>query len=121
MTLFLQTLMKIFLSHSSRQKPLVREIRNNFPEHIRSWIDEQNLLIGASIESSLSTTIKEDTDFVILFVDSHAVRSGWIQKELEWALEREEKLNRPFILPVLIEPEAWAELQPARFRMRKYV
>jgi hypothetical protein len=38
--------MQIFLSHSSRQKPLVREVMRNLPEYLGLWIDEQKLLFG---------------------------------------------------------------------------
>lgn len=61
--------MRIFLSHSSRQKPLVREVKKYLPEHINEWIDEKDLLVGDEIDA--------DADFVILFIDSYAVESAW--------------------------------------------
>jgi len=45
--------MKIFFSHSSRDKPLVREIQKSLPEHIKSWIDEKELLIGDDLKDSI--------------------------------------------------------------------
>ena len=51
--------MRIFFSHSSGQKPLVREIRKILPDHINTWIDEDKLLIGDSIEQSLENAIKK--------------------------------------------------------------
>jgi hypothetical protein len=60
--------MQIFLSHSSRQKPLVREIKNGLPEHLGSWLDEEKLLFGDSIPQSIESVIKSDTDYVLMFI-----------------------------------------------------
>ena len=70
--------MQIFLSHSSRQKPLIREVRKGFPEHLGSWIDEAKLLFGRSIPHSIKSTIKSETDYVLMFVDNDAaeIRMG---------------------------------------------
>lgn len=78
--------MQIFLSHSSRQKPLVREIKKHLPAHLESWLDEQKLLFGDSIPQSIESTIQSDTDYVLLFIDDYAVASSWVAKELEWTL-----------------------------------
>lgn len=57
--------MKIFLSHSSKHKPLVREIKSYLPEHLNLWLDEKELLIGDDISSSIKEVIEADTDFVV--------------------------------------------------------
>ena len=44
--------MRIFLSHSSIQKPLVREIKKRLPQHLNAWIDEERLLFGESTYGS---------------------------------------------------------------------
>jgi DeoR/GlpR family transcriptional regulator of sugar metabolism len=95
--------MKIFLSHSSRQKPLVREVRGYFPAHIATWLDEEQLLIGDQLETSLQSAIKSDIDYVILFLDDSAAKSAWVKKEVLWALETERMLDRNFLLPVIID------------------
>ena len=91
---------KIFLSHSNRQKPLIREIRRHFPEHIDTWIDEKQLLIGDDLEASFERQINENSDFVLLFLDDDAARSSWVKKEIFWALSAESNKKRTILLVV---------------------
>ncbi len=113
--------MRIFLSHSSRDKPLIRELRSNLPQHVRAWIDEDDLLFGENIESSLKNAISLESDFVIIFIGRESVRSEWVKKELRWALRHEKKIGRTFVLPVLLDEELWEQVEPKEFRSRKYL
>jgi len=113
--------MRIFLSHTSRHKPLVREVKNHLPQYIRSWIDEKDLFIGENIGDGIKNVIEKHTDFVIIFVDSHAVASEWVKQELQWALEYEQRLGRTFVLPVVLDREAWDRIEPEELRKRKFL
>lgn len=94
--------MRIFFSHSSRDKPLLRELNAYFPPWLSSWIDDERLLFGSDLELSLSAAINEDVDFVVLFLGRDAVESAWVRREIEWALAREDALGRAILLPVLM-------------------
>ena len=94
--------MRLFLSHSSRDKALLREIKSHFPGWLSAWLDEERLLFGSDLSISLRDAINTDVDYVILFLGDEAVRSEWIQREIKWALVREEEVNRVFLLPVLL-------------------
>jgi tetratricopeptide (TPR) repeat protein len=113
--------MKLFFSHSSKDKPLVREIRKQLPEHIRSWIDEKDLLIGDDVATSIRNTIDTRSDFVVLFLSISSVQSEWVRSEIEWALDRERDLGRSFILPIVLDAHSWDLVQPVSFRSRKYL
>ncbi|MCU7867434.1 MAG: TIR domain-containing protein [Candidatus Thiodiazotropha sp. (ex Lucinoma borealis)] len=113
--------MKIFLSHSSSQKPLVREIRRHFPEHVDTWIDEQNLFIGDNFSSSLKEQVSEKSDYLLLFLDKDAAESQWVQKEVQWALEAERKQNRTILIVVLIDLEAFNILNMPELKKRHYL
>lgn len=113
--------MRVFLSHASRDKPLVREIRRHLPEHIQSWIDEKRLLIGDDIEGSIKDAIENESDLVIIFLGRDSMQSDWVKRELAWALEREKELGAPFVLPVLFDREVWDCVEPKEFRSRKYI
>src|SRR5579864_8126739 len=97
--------MRVFFSHSSKHKPLVREVIHYLPDHVRPWIDEKELLIGEPIGRSIRDAIEVGTDFVVLFVDLSSATSAWVKKELEWALEYEHRLGRPFVVPVVLDPQ----------------
>lgn len=102
---------RIFLSHHSSAKPLVREVRAHLPHHIDAWIDEHELLIGGSLENTLREAIQTNADFLILFLDERAAQSVWVRTELEWALEQERRNGRPFVLPILIDERVPAECE----------
>lgn len=113
--------MRIFFSHSTHYKPLMRELRKCLPEHIDSWIDENRLLIGDDVHESLELVISTDTDFVVLFVDSLAAKSVWVRREVEWALTAEQRFGRVFLLPVVLDAHAWETFEPIALRKRKFI
>jgi DeoR/GlpR family transcriptional regulator of sugar metabolism len=105
------------MSHHSSAKPLVREVRANLPHHIDAWIDEHELLIGESLENTLREAIQTDADFLILFLDERAAQSVWVRTELQWALNQEQRNDRPFVLPVLIDEQVPAECEWVKDRL----
>lgn len=113
--------MKIFLSHASRDKPLVREIVSHLPESLTIWIDEKDLPLGSEISSSLEDTITYESDLVILFISPEAVSSKWVKKELNWALKREKEIGHIFIFPIVLDSVSWEKVEPEEFQKRKYL
>jgi DNA-binding MarR family transcriptional regulator len=112
--------MKIFLSHCSRDKALVREFRDQLPRFLDTWLDEDRLAWGESIPADLKATIQSATDFLIIFLDKEALSSAWVKQELAWAMEREKELKRTFVLPILLEAIAPENL-PSGFSERLYL
>lgn len=94
--------MRVFFSHRSNDKPLLRELRGYLPSWLSAWIDEDQLMFGSDLNVSLRTAIDEEVDFVVLFLSHEAARSVWVRQEIHWALEREEVLGRVFLLPILL-------------------
>jgi hypothetical protein len=95
--------MRIFLSHRSQNKPLVREFKDQLPRFLDSWLDEESLSWGDAFPIELKSTIQSGVDFVIIFLDRASLDSKWVTQELEWALVREKELGRIFVLPILLE------------------
>ncbi len=95
--------MRIFLCHSSRDNALVREIRNHLPPWLQTWVDDERLRFGAELAPSLKEAIDSDVDYVLLLLSRAAADSVWVKQEVSWALERETKLGRTFLLPVLLD------------------
>lgn len=109
--------MKIFLSHASRDKPLVIDFKDLFPEFIRFWIDEESLNWGGTLEESIRKAIVCDVDFVVAFIGSDVLNSDWVRKELQWALEKENDPQVPFLLPIVmgsLESDEIARLLPGK-------
>ncbi|MFP3647774.1 toll/interleukin-1 receptor domain-containing protein [Paraburkholderia sp. SIMBA_054] len=102
--------MKIFLSHHSHHKPLIREFKGMLPSFLLTWLDEESLSWGESVPAELKSTIQSGIDFIIIFLDKKALDSKWVMQELEWAIQREQELKRTFVLPILLEAVASEEL-----------
>src|SRR5262245_36729521 len=98
--------MRIFLSHRSHDKALVREFKALLPSFLDTWLDEESLAWGDSFPTELKSAIQSGVDFLIIFLDDDALGSDWVRQELEWALERERELKRTFVLPILLEDVA---------------
>jgi len=112
---------QIFLSHSSRQKPLVREIKKSLPQHLNPWLDEEKLLFGDGLSTSIESAIKCDSDYVILFVDNYAARSEWVRKEIAWAFQAEKSYRRTILLPVVVEDGALDVFDNFEIHNRKHL
>jgi len=113
--------MHIFLSHSSKQKPLVREIKHHLPEYLGSWIDEDKLLFGDNVSDSIEASIRSDMDYVLLFIDEHAAQSPWVTKELAWTLQTEKITGRTILLPIVIDEHALRSIGNIELQNRKHL
>jgi hypothetical protein len=105
--------MKIFLSHRSEHKQLVREFKSRLPTFIHTWLDEDALTWGEDFGKTLQSAIQSDVDFVIIFLDADALESVWVKKELHWALAREIELSRTFVLPIVLDNTPPERFPPA--------
>jgi len=113
--------MRIFVSHSSHQKLFVNEVKRRLPQVVDLWLDEHKLLVGDEIEVTLEEAINKKSDFVLLVIDEHAVRSDWVRKEVAWAVQHEKTLGRTFLLPIVLDVSAWQQLLDEPLRARKYL
>ena len=113
--------MKLFMSHSSRQKLFVKELRKYLPEFLNLWIDEKELLIGENFGDTIQKTIQNDIDFLILILDSYAINSKWVIQEYKWGLEREKELGRTFVLPIVLDRDILDDTITFDIQTKKYI
>jgi hypothetical protein len=95
--------MKIFLSHASPSKPLVRRLTAALPPHVECWLDQDELASGQKFAKRIEDCIRNDSDFLVVFIDQPALESEWVRREVSLGLERHRDLQRPFVLPVLLD------------------
>jgi hypothetical protein len=113
--------MKIFLSHFSRDKPLVSKFKERLPKFLRPWLDDEQLQWGGLLETELRSAIQSGMDFLIIFLGSDAMSSTWVKKELAWALQSERETKRRIVLPILLpgtDPAALPEGLSQRISLR---
>ena len=91
---------KIFISHSSIDKPFVRRLISALSESdLNFWIDEQEIKVGSDIQTSISKGLKE-SDFLVTVISKNSVHSNWVNFELSQFMGFADNQN---IIPVLID------------------
>lgn len=102
-TIILMKTARIFISHSSQDKPFVRRLAKDLEAlRLNVWIDEQELRVGDSIVSGISSGLS-DSDYLILVLSRASVASRWVTAELNAALMGEFTRAGAVVLPALIE------------------
>jgi hypothetical protein len=70
----------VFLSHSSKDNPFVRPLREKLYPICDTFFDETDIKPGQSIMGRLNDALKR-TDLLVLVHSSHSATSDWVQKE----------------------------------------
>jgi len=116
-----QQLGRVFLSHSSGDKPFVRLLASDIAASgILIWIDELELELADSLIEKISGAI-EESSFVAACLSPRSIASKWVQRELAIGLAfRGGKMT---VIPLLLRgledesiPAGLADLVYADFR-----
>ena len=71
----------VFLSHSSKDKPIVREVAERLrADGLRVWLDEWILKPGDNLPKKLDEGL-EESRVLVLFMSANAFGSDWAQLE----------------------------------------
>ena len=72
----------VFLSHSSKDKPFVRELAAELSRggEIEVWLDEREIAPGDNIVGRIGAGL-ENADFVLLILSPDSVESKWVKEE----------------------------------------
>lgn len=102
----LQRTLRVFLCHSSGDKPAVRDFYHRLKaEGIDPWLDEESLLPGQDWELEIPKAVK-NSDIVIVCLSQAAInKSGYVQKEIRYALDvaDQQPEGTIFIIPLKLE------------------
>jgi hypothetical protein len=94
---------KVFISHSSADKPFVRRLVQELEKRrLNVWFDEQELKVGDSIVANVSAGLR-DSHYLIVVLSRASVASRWVQEELNAALMEDLSGEGQAVLPVLLE------------------
>jgi hypothetical protein len=94
---------KVFVSHSSKDKPFARRLGNDLKQYGADvWIDECEINIGDSLIEKISQGIME-SNYLIVILSSNSVNAAWVKKEVEIALYREINGKNICVLPCLLD------------------
>lgn len=94
----------IFLSHTSDDKPFVRDLKSKLEAHGVSeiWLDEAEIDIGDSLTKKIDEGLKK-TKYIGVVLSPRSIKSPWVERELEIAINREISTGEVAVLPLLYE------------------
>ncbi len=113
--------MKTFLSHSSRQKLLARELVRRLPKAFNIWLDEKDISVGENIQNSIDDAFTTDLVSFILLIEQNSVRSDWVKREISNCLALEKAFDHSILIPVVVEKNALDNIQYPEIRDRNYI
>jgi hypothetical protein len=92
-----------FLSHSSTDKVVVREIADYLKgAGLRVWLDEKQTRPGDFWGSEIEKAVKRSRAF-LLFMSEDALKSEWVQVEFRLAMLRDPDNSHHRLIPILLE------------------
>lgn len=75
---------RVFLSHSSKDKALVRRFCADLQTHgFRPWLDEIELEVGDRLTETIEKAL-EKSDLLLVFLSEASANSHWLQHELSY-------------------------------------
>lgn len=93
---------KVFISHSSADKPFVRKlVRAVEGAGFRVWLDEKELIVGDALPQKISEGVAAAA-VVLVVVSSAAIQSRWLRFELNHATQRMVE-GKSRIIPLVID------------------
>lgn len=94
---------KIFLSHSWVDKPVARNLSIKLAKRgIYCWLDEAEINIGDSLIEKIREAI-DNVEYVGALISKASIKSEWVRKELDVAMNQEINGKRVKVLPILLD------------------
>jgi len=91
----------LFLSHSSRDKLVVRQLAEDLSFlQVDAWLDEWELQVGDSLHDVIAGAM-EKAAYVAVIVSDNYSDSRWAREELKQALARERRQDQGIVLPLI--------------------
>lgn len=92
----------IFLCHSTKDKPFVRELSARLQTYgVKVWMDEAEIRVGDSLIERIGDAL-ETVDYVAAVLSLNSIQSEWVGRELRIALHREFEEKKVVVLPILL-------------------
>ena len=103
-----------FISYSSKDDDFAHRLHADLQARkIRTWFAPEDLKIGDRFRSRIDESIRVH-DKLVLILSENSINSAWVQREVETALEREDKEKRDLLFPIRLDDSvfnsdaAWA-------------
>lgn len=98
--------MRVFISHSSKDKPAVESLALALRERgIDPWLDKWEISPGDDIVASINAGLEEAPAGIIVF-SRHSRESRWVEAEVSY-LTYARIQERKVLIPVVVGEDAW--------------
>jgi len=92
-----------FISYSSTDKELAEHLHADLQRKgVRCWFAPEDLKIGDELSTSFDDAIRSHDKLMVLLSET-AVKSSWVEKEVETAFEKERQQNRTVLFPIRLD------------------
>jgi formylglycine-generating enzyme required for sulfatase activity len=98
--------LRVFLCHSSGDKPAVRELYQCLcAEGIDAWLDEEKLLPGQDWPLEIPKAVRASDVVIVCLSKKSVTKTGYVQKEIKFALDvaDEQPEGAIFLIPARLE------------------
>lgn len=99
-------LLKVFLCHSSVDKPAVRTLYKALKDSgFNPWLDEEKLLPGQDWEHEIIKAVRGSDAVVVCLSKGSTTRAGYVHREIRFALDvaEEQPEGAIFLIPAKLE------------------
>jgi TIR domain len=103
-----------FISYSSKDETLAHRLHADLQaQGVRCWFAPEDMKIGDKIRSRIDEAIHMH-EKLLLLLSERAIKSDWVEDEVETALEKERRQQREVLFPVRLDEcvmqttQAWA-------------
>lgn len=94
-------MINVFISHNYKDKPLARKIALELNKYgIKPWIDEAEIKLGDSLIEKIRDGL-DHMDFLIALISENSVKSDWVKRELDIAMNSEIEEQKVLTIPIL--------------------
>ncbi len=108
-----------FLSYAHQDEPLAQRLHTDLQaQGVRCWFAPHDMKIGAKIRSTIDQAINRQ-EKLLLLISEHALKSAWIEDEVEAALEHERREQREMLFPVKLDESVMQTLQAWAAKLRR--
>jgi hypothetical protein len=95
-----------FISYSHRDEEFAKRLHADLQhESVRYWYVPEDLKIGERFRVGIDESIRL-YDKLLLVLSKNSVKSQWVEKEVETAMERERQENRVVLFPIGLDEAA---------------
>ena len=97
-----------FISYSTSDEEFARRLHESLQaKNIRTWFAPEDLKIGDRFRSRIDESIRIH-DKLVLILSEPSINSAWVQREVETALEREDREKRDVLFPIRLDESIFA-------------